>query len=183
VQELIALARRKPGGLTYGSTGNGSPPHISGEFLKVLTKIDVVHVPYKGSADMIADMLAGQIDYGFDASIIAQGRAGKLKCLGVGSDARWPTDPEIPTLKESGIAEFSLASFFGIVAPAKTPPAIVEKLNAAFRTVAQRPETAQKLVVTATIPFAATVRETEDFLKDQDTKWAPIVKLSGATVD
>jgi tripartite-type tricarboxylate transporter receptor subunit TctC len=186
VRELLALARAKPGGLTYGSTGNGSPPHISGEYLKVLAKIDVVHVPYRGSADMIADMLAGQIDYGFDASIIAQGRTGKLKCIGVGSSERWPTDPDIPTLKESGVpevADFDLTSFFGIVAPAKTPADIAEKLNAAFRAIAQRPDTAEKLKVTATIPFPTTVAETAAFLREQDTKWAPIVKASGATVD
>ncbi|MCC7345821.1 MAG: tripartite tricarboxylate transporter substrate binding protein [Variibacter sp.] len=183
VQELLALARSKPGALTYGSTGNGSPPHISGEYLKYLTKIDVVHVPYRGSADMIADMLAGQIDYGFDAAIVAQGRAGKLKCFGVGSTQRWPTDPEIPTLKESGVPDFELTSFFGIVAPAKTPDEIAAKLNAAFRAIAQRPETAERLKVTATIPFPATVEETAAFLREQDTKWAPIVKASGAKVD
>lgn len=183
VKELVELAKQKPGGLTYGSTGNGSPNHISGELLKHLAKIDVLHVPYTGSAQMYNDLLAGQIDYGFDAAAIRFHREGKLKCIGVASSFRWPTDKELPTLAESGVPGFDLTSFFGIVGPKGLPAPIVEKLNEAFRKVAERPETAEKLAVTATIPFPATVKETQDFLKEQDQKWAPIVKASGAKVD
>ncbi|MCC7345822.1 MAG: tripartite tricarboxylate transporter substrate binding protein [Variibacter sp.] len=183
VKELVELAKKKPGGLTYGSTGNGSPNHISGELLKHLAKIDVVHVPYTGSAQMYNDLLAGQIDYGFDAAVIQFHRSGKLKCIGVASTFRWPTDPELPTIAESGVPGYDLTSFFGLVGPKGMPQPIVEKLNEAFRTVAQRPETGEKLKVTATIPFPATLKETQDFLTEQNSKWAPIVKASGATVD
>jgi tripartite-type tricarboxylate transporter receptor subunit TctC len=183
VMELVQLAKDKPGALTYGSTGNGSPNHISGELLKYLAKIDAVHVPYKGSPEVVADLLAGQIDFGFDAAIIAQARAGKLKAIAVASNFRWPTDPTIPTIAESGFPDYDLSSFFGIVAPAKTATAIVEKLNEAFRTVALQPDLAEKLAVTATIPFPATLAETQAFLHDQSTRWASIVEASGAKVD
>lgn len=183
VKELVDLAKSKPGGLTYGSTGNGSPNHISGELLKHLAKIDVVHVPYVGSAQMYNDLLAGQVDYGFDAAAIQFHRSGKLKCIGVASNFRWPTDKEIPTLNESGVPGFDLTSFFGIVGPKGMPQPVVEKLNEAFRKVAERPETGEKLAVTATIPFPATLKETQEFLTEQNFKWAPIVKASGAKVD
>jgi tripartite-type tricarboxylate transporter receptor subunit TctC len=183
VKELVELAKQKPGALTYGSTGNGSPNHITGELLKYTAKIDAVHVPYTGSAQMYNDLLAGQIDYGFDAAAIQFHRSGKLKCIGVASSFRWPTDKELPTLAESGVPGFDLTSFFGIVGPKGIPTPIVEKLNEAFRTVALRPDTAEKLAVTATIPFPATLKETQEFLTEQNSKWAPIVKASGASVD
>jgi tripartite-type tricarboxylate transporter receptor subunit TctC len=183
VKELVELAKSKPGGLTYGSTGNGSPNHISGEMLKQLAKIDVVHVPYVGSAQMYNDLLAGQIDYGFDAAAIQFHRQGKFKCIGVASTFRWPTDPELPPLAETGVPGFDLTSFFGIVGPKGIPDPIVQKLNDAFRQVAQKPETAEKLKVTATIPFPATLKETQEFLTEQNSRWAPVVKASGATVD
>ena len=183
VKDLVDYARANPGKLTYGSTGNGSPNHITGELLKHLAKIDVLHVPYTGSAQLYNDLLAGQIDYGFDAAAIRFHREGKFKCVGVASNFRWPTDPELPTLNESGVPGFDLTSFFGIVGPKGIPQPIVEKLNAAFVEVAKRPETGEKLKVTATIPFPASLKETQEFLTDQNSKWAPIVKASGATVD
>jgi tripartite-type tricarboxylate transporter receptor subunit TctC len=183
VAELVNLARQNPGRLSYGSPGHGSPNHIAAELLKHLTRIEVVHVPYRGAAPMNTDLLAGQIDYAFDASVIAHASAGKVKALGVGSAFRWPTDRDIPTIAESGVPGFDLTSFFAIVAPARTPAAIVQKLNDAIRTVAQRPDTAEKVAVTATIPFPATLQETQAFLKEQDTKWAPIVQASGIKVE
>ncbi|MBX6426333.1 MAG: tripartite tricarboxylate transporter substrate binding protein [Variibacter sp.] len=183
VKELIELARQNPGKLTYGSTGNGSPNHISGELLKHLAKIDVVHVPYTGSAQLYNDLLAGQIDYGFDAAAIQFHRSGKLKCLGVASTFRWPTDPELPTLAESGVPGFDLVSFFGIVGPKGLPEPIVARLNAAFVAIAKRPETAERLAVTAVTPFPASLQETREFLLEQDKKWAPIVQASGAKID
>ena len=183
VADLVEYAKKHPGELTYGSTGNGSPNHITGELLKYMAKIDVVHVPYTGSAQLYNDLLAGQIDYGFDAAAIRFHREGKFKCIGVASKTRWPTDPELPTLDESGVPGFDLTSFFGIVGPKGIPLPIVEKLNAAFVEVAKRPETAKKLEVTATTPFPASLKETQEFLTEQNSKWAPIVKASGATVD
>jgi tripartite-type tricarboxylate transporter receptor subunit TctC len=183
VGELVEMAKKNPGKLTYGSTGNGSPNHISGELLKHLAKIDVVHVPYKGSANLNANILNGQVDYGFDASIIAMHHNKQVRCIGVASNFRWPTEKDLPTLAESGVPGFDLSSFFGIVGPKGVPQPIVEKLNAAFREVGQRPDLAKRLTITGTVPFPATIEETRAFLKEQDSKWAPIVEASGARVD
>ncbi|MBN8908758.1 MAG: tripartite tricarboxylate transporter substrate binding protein, partial [Rhodospirillales bacterium] len=164
VKELVDYARKNPGKLTYGSTGNGSPNHISGELLKHLAKIDVVHVPYTGSAQMYNDLLAGQIDFGFDAAVIQFHRSGKLRCLGVASTFKWPTDPELPIIAENGVPGFDLVSFFGIVGPKGLPEPIVKKLNAAFVEVAKRPDTAEKLKVTSVVPFPASLEETRAFM-------------------
>ena len=181
--EIAEFGRANPGKLTYGSTGNGSPNHISGEQLKALGKFDAVHVPYKGSAELVADLLAGQLDWAFDASVIAQHRAGKLKCIGVSDKERWPTDPDLPPIAETGVPGYHLISFFGIVGPAGIPADIVQKLNDAFVQVAKRPETAEKLKVTAVVPYPASLKETQEFLTDVDQRWGPLVKASGAKVD
>ena len=182
VEKLLQLAKESPGKLTYGSPGYGSPNHIGAELLKHLAKVDIRHIPYKGAAQLNVGLLAGQVDFGFDASAIAHHHAGTLKCFGTSSPFRWPTEPNIPAVGET-VPSYDLTSFFGIVGPAKMPQDIVEKLNAAFRTVAQRPDVAKALAVTGVVPFPATVKETEDFLTEQNSKWAPIVKASGAKLE
>ena len=180
--DIAAFGRANPGKLTYGSTGNGSPNHISGEQLKTLGKFEAVHVPYTGSAQLNSDLLAGQIDYAYDASVIAHHRAGKLKCIGVSDTKPWQTDPDLPPIAET-VPGYNLVSFFGIVGPAKMPPDIVQKLNDAFVAVAKKPETTEKLKITGVVPYAASLKETQDFLTDVDQRWGPLVKASGAKVD
>ncbi len=183
VADLVEHGRKNPGKLTYGTPGNGSPPHICGEQLKQLGKFDALHVPYKGVAEAAADMMAGQIDFMFDAATIAHHRAGRVRCIGVSYKERWPTEPEIPTLAESGVPGFDLIAFFGIVGPANMPRDIVEKLNAAFVAVARKPETIEKTRIAAVVPWPATIAETEAFLDDVDERWGPVVKASGAKID
>ncbi len=180
--EIVAYGKANPGKLTYGSTGNGSPNHISGEQLKSLGKFDAVHVPYTGSAQLNADLLAGQIDWGFDASVIALHRSGKLKCIGVSSPERWPTDADLPPISET-VPGYSLVSFFGIVGPAKVPAEIVQRLNDAFVAVAKKPQTAEKLKITGVVPYPASLKETQAFLTDVDQRWGSLVKATGAKVD
>jgi tripartite-type tricarboxylate transporter receptor subunit TctC len=180
--EIAEFGRKNPGKLTWGSTGNGSPNHISGEQLRQLGKFEAVHVPYKGGPELAADLLAGQIDYGFDGSTIIHHRSGKLKCIGVSTAAAWSTDPDVPPIGAS-VSGFELLSFMGIVGPAGVSKDIVEKLNAAFLEVAKRQDTADKIKATGVIPFPATLKETQDFLTDVDQKWGPLVKASGAKVD
>lgn len=184
VQDLVAFGKKNPGKLTYGSPGNGSPPHISGEMLKQIGGFDALHVPYKGGvAEAASDMMAGQIDFMFDAAIIAHHHAGRVRCLAVSYKERWPTEPNMPTVAEGGVPGFDLIAFFAIVGPAGVPKEVVEKLNAAFAAVARKPETIDKLKVAAVVPWAASVKETQDFLNDVDERWGPVVKASGAKVD
>ena len=180
--DVVAYGRANPGKLTFGSTGNGSPNHISGELLKSLGQFDAVHVPYKGSAEFNADLLAGQIDYGFDGAVIAHHRAGKVRCIATGSAKPWPTDPEFPSVGAS-VPGFDMSAYFAVTAPANTPADVVEKLNAAFLKVAKTPELADKLKVTSAIPFPASVKQTQDFLGDELVRWEKVIKDSGAKVD
>jgi tripartite-type tricarboxylate transporter receptor subunit TctC len=182
VAEIIDFAKKNPGKMAYGSAGNGSPNHISGELLKQKTGIDVLHVPYRGAADLVKNLLAGQVDFGFDASIIVHHRSGKLKCLATTNASKWPTDPDLPPVAAT-VPDFEVIPFFGIVGPKGIDAKIVEKLNAAFVKAAKQPEIAKKLAITAALPYPASVEETKKFLTEQDTKWADVVKKSGAKVD
>lgn len=130
VQELIAFAKANPGKLTYGSAGNGSSPHLAGEMLKAQTGMFTVHVPYRGAAPALNDLMGGQIDYYFDPGIgLANARAGRTKLLAVGSLKRSPLFPDVPTLDEVGLKGFDADTVFGFYAPAGTPPAVIAKLN------------------------------------------------------
>jgi len=180
--ELAEFGRANPGKLTYGSTGYGSPPHLSGEQLKALGKFDAVHVPYRGAAEEVADLLAGQLDFAFDASAIAHHRAGRLKCIATTTTERWPTAMDLPPVAET-VPGYSLLSFFGIVGPANVPTDVVQKLNDAFVTVAKKPETKDKLNVTGVVAFPANLKETQEFMLDADKRWEALVKASGAKVD
>jgi tripartite-type tricarboxylate transporter receptor subunit TctC len=132
VQELLALARSKPGRLNYGSTGIGSPPHLAGELLRLLGRIDIVHVPYKGDAPMYAALLAGEVDLGFGplAGALPHIRAGRLHLLAITDVTRSPLLPEAPTLVESGLPDFRYAGWIGVFAPAGTPRPLIGRLHA-----------------------------------------------------
>lgn len=183
VKDLVRLAKENPGKLTYGSPGIGSPNHIAGELFRMQAKINVVHVPYKGSALSSLGLLGGETDYIFDATAMTYVHAGKLKVLAVAYTKRWPTDPEVPSMAELGFPGVSVEPFFALVAPANTPLAIRQKLNDAARIVAKRSDVAAKLSPIGVIPVALSLKETADFLREQGTKWAPVVKASGARVD
>ena len=183
VTDLVRLAKASPGKLTYGSPGIGSPNHIVGELFRTQTDIKVVHVPYKGSAMSSFALVSGETDYIFDATAMIYVHAGKLKVLAVAYTKRWPTEPNVPSMAELGYPGVSVEPFFALVAPANTPVSIRQKLNDAARTVAKRPDVATKLAPVSLLPMALTLKETDDFLRDQSTKWAPVVKASGAQVD
>jgi len=183
VKDLVRLAKASPGKLTYGSPGIGSPNHIAGELFRMEANIKVVHVPYKGSAPSSIGLLGGETDYIFDATAMTYVHAGRLKALAVAYTKRWPTEPDVPSMAELGFPGVSVEPFFALVAPANTPVSILQKLNDATRTVAKRPDVATKLAPIGVIPTALTLKETADFLREQGTKWAPVVKASGAKVD
>lgn len=183
VQDLINLAKTKPGKLTYGSVGIGSPNHIVAELFRMHTNINVVHVPYKGSVEANRDLLAGQIDFVFDATAMSLVRAGKLKALAIAHTKRWPSEANIPSMAELGFPGVSVSTFFALVAPTNTPIFILDKLNDAARTIAKEPEVISKLMQIGLIPSTANQKEVVDFLNEQSTKWKPILEASGAKVD
>jgi tripartite-type tricarboxylate transporter receptor subunit TctC len=185
VQELIAQARANPGKLNFGSAGFGNLTHLSGELLKLRTGIDIVHIPYKGAPEAQTALLAGQIQlmFGEVAGLLPMVRAGKLRALGVASETRSRLAPELPTLIEDGLPDFVALTFTGIVAPAKTPPAIVARLNGAIDKALADPE-----VHVALERLGAEVRpgapaDFAAFLAKEKTKWDEVVRQSGVTMN
>jgi tripartite-type tricarboxylate transporter receptor subunit TctC len=185
VQELIAQARANPGKLNFGSAGFGNLTHLSGELLKLKTGIDIVHIPYKGAPEAQTALLAGQIQmmFGEVAGLLPMVRAGRLRALGVASETRNKLAPELPTLIEDGLPDFVALTFTGIVAPAKTPPAIVARLNGAIDKALADPE-----VRTALERLGAEVRpgapaDFAAFLAKEKTKWDEVVRQSGVSMN
>jgi tripartite-type tricarboxylate transporter receptor subunit TctC len=185
LKELVAAARGKPGAITYGSSGNGSINHLLAEMLKTEAGVDMVHVPYKGIAAAIGDVMGGQIEAAFTSvpSVIPQLRAGKLRALGVSSAKRVPAAPEVPAIAEMGFPGFDVNPWWGILAPAGTPRAIVEQINA---DVAQLLKSAETQAFFHGRGAETLVTRPEDFrrmLEADVRKWAKVVKSSGARID
>ena len=142
LQELIALAKAKPGSLTFASTGNGTSNHLAGELFKKISGTDLVHVPYKGSSQALTDLLGGQVNIMFDniPSSLPHIKSGKLRAIGMTSAARSPILPDLPTLAESGLPGFEASTITGLAVPAGTPPAVIQKLDAAVARALRLPE-------------------------------------------
>jgi tripartite-type tricarboxylate transporter receptor subunit TctC len=185
VQELIAYAKANPGKLNFASSGNGTSIHLSGELFKVMTGVQMTHVPYKGSAPALQDLMGGQVQLMFDnlPPSLPQIKGGKLRALAVTSATRAPALPDVPTVAESGLPGFEASSWFGLVAPAGTPPAIIAKINAEVAAWLASPEGKEKL---SSIGANAAGGSPEDFARHinaETAKWAKVVKESGAKVD
>jgi len=178
VQELIALAKREPGKLNYASVGTGSPGHIAGELFKLKTGVDIVHVPYKGGGPAVTDTLGGQVQLLFVSIPAAMQyvKAGKLKALAVTSDKRSLAAPEIPTIAESGVPDCVVNSWYGALAPAKTPPAIVAKLQAAFAKVLAQPEVKEKLFLQGAEAASSTSAEFDRRIHDELKQWEYVIR-------
>jgi tripartite-type tricarboxylate transporter receptor subunit TctC len=187
VKSLIALVRANPGKFTYGSSGVGSILHLCGEQFKASAGgLDIVHVPYRGSAPMMADLVGGQINMAFDATPSAgpQVATGAIRALGGGMAERLRTMPELPTLQEQGIKGFECYTWNAILAPAGTPPAIVERLNATMQKAMADPAVIKRLQEVGVDPTPGRgPKETADFINAELAKWAPIIKASGAVVN
>lgn len=185
VRELIDYARAHPGKLDYASSGNGTSIHLAAELFKSMTGVYMVHIPYRGSAFAMQDLLTGQVQVMFDnmPSALPQVKAGKLRALAVTSARRSPAAPDVPTLTESGLSGYEASSWFGMLAPAGTPPEIVEKLNAAIVKALQSPEVRDRLASQGAEPASLTPAEFARFIDAEIAKWAKVVKASGAKVD
>ncbi|MBS0455393.1 MAG: tripartite tricarboxylate transporter substrate binding protein [Proteobacteria bacterium] len=185
VQELIAYGKKRPGGLTFASSGAGSSIHLSGEMFKSMTGLQMTHVPYRGSAPALTELLGGQVDLMFDnlPTSLPHIQSGKLRALAVTSLTRSPALPDVPTMEQSGLKGFEAGSWFGILAPAKTPPAVVEALDRDIQASLARPETRQALIDRGFQPAVKGPRPFAAYIDQEIDKWGAIVKSSGATAD
>jgi len=185
VQELIAYAKANPGKLNFASSGNGTSIHLSGELFKVMTGVQMTHVPYKGSAPALQDLIAGQVQLMFDnlPPSLPQIKAGKLRALAVTSATRAPALPDVPTVAESGLPGFEASSWFGLLAPAGTPPALIAKINAEVLAWLASPEGKEKLASIGANPAGGSPEDFARHIQAETAKWAKVVKESGAKVD
>ena len=185
VADLIALARAEPGKLTYASSGAGTSIHMSGEMFKYLTRTDMLHVPYKGSAPAVTDLLAGTVQVMFDniPSSLPHIKAGKLRALATTGAHRDPTLPDLPTVAEAGVAGYESGVWFGLMAPAGTPRDIVQKLNAAAVQATKAPGFIKRMTELGYNIIAGTPEDMGASIKAEVARWTPIVKATGAKAD
>lgn len=185
VKEFIAYAKVRPGQLNYSSAGNGSQPHLTAEMFKTQTGIDFVHVPYKGAPPAMVDLLAGQVALTFATapSAVPHARSGKIRALGVSTAKRITALPDVPTIAEAGVAGFEASGSNGLVVPAGTPAAVVERLNGAIVKIVNEPAMRKYLSEQGADPRTMTSAEYSAYLKSEVAKWATVVKASGAKID
>ena len=185
LKELLDLAKAKPKGLNYASSGPGTPYHMAGELFKAMAGVDIVHVPYKGSSGARTDVLGGQVQMMFDAitTMAPNVRGGKLKGLGTTGKTRSSVLPEVPTVSEAGVPGYEAVIWLGVMAPAGTPKPIVDKLNAEITKIVMRPDVRESWSKQGAEPMAMTPAEFTRFMNEDIEKWAKVVKISGAKVD
>ncbi|HEX2825249.1 MAG TPA: tripartite tricarboxylate transporter substrate binding protein [Burkholderiales bacterium] len=185
VKEFIAYAKKRPGELNYSSAGSGSQPHLTAELFKSMTGINIVHVPYKGAPPAMIDLLAGQVALTFATapSAVPHVKAGRLRALGVSTAQRIHALPDVPTIAEAGVPGFESSGANGLVAPAGTPQAIVDRLSASVIRIVKEPATAKYLSDQGADPLPMPPAEYGAYIKAEVVKWAKVVKLAGAKVD
>jgi len=185
VKELVALAKSKPGQLNYGSAGNGSVSHFSTEQFKALAGVDIVHVPYKGAGPAVADLIGGRLHLMFEnlPTILPHVRSGKLKMLAVGTKTRSALVPEYPTVAEAGVPGYESSTAFGVLAPARTPPAVIKRLNQETVKALQLPDMKEKLSGLGLEAVGGTPQQYAEHLKEELAKYGRIVKAAGIRLD
>ena len=183
--ELIDYAKKNPGKLSFGSSGTGAASHLSAELFKSLADIDMLHVPYKGTGQAVTDLLAGQIDLMFAPAqtVMQHVQAGRLNAFAVTSAKRSTTLPDLPTVASSGLPGYEAVGWFGLLAPVKTPPAIVAKLSRDANQVLGEAEVKQKMMMLGAEPSGNTPHEFARFIHDDQAKWSKLVKERGITLE
>jgi tripartite-type tricarboxylate transporter receptor subunit TctC len=184
-QELVAMARKSPGTLNFGSSGYGNATHLAGEWFKAKMSLDIVNIPYKGLSEVVTGVLAGQVKFVFGAieGVMPHIQDGQLRPLAVTSEKRFALLPDVPSMIESGVDGFVISSFEGVVAPAGTPPAIVAKLNAAINEAVAHPEMRGQLERLGATPATGTPEEFAAFFAAERSKWEAVVKTAHVTLD
>ncbi|CAB3636175.1 MFS transporter [Achromobacter marplatensis] len=182
VQELIALAKSKPGTITFGSAGPGTSQHMAGELFQVVTGTRLMHVPYRGSGPAITDLLGGQIDMVIETlpALLPQVASGKIRLLGVTTATRATALPDLPTLMEQGVKDYSVATAYALLAPAGTPPAVVDKLSAGMQKAAAMASVQQAALKLGADAVATSPADTSRVLKQEVARWADVVRMSNA---
>ncbi|ANN80312.1 LacI family transcriptional regulator [Bordetella flabilis] len=185
VKELIALAQARPGKLNYGSAGPGSTFHMAAELFKSLAKVDIAHVPYRGGGPALIDTMAGQVDMCFPVLSAAQQQvqAGKLRALGVTGPRRSPLMPDVPTIAEAGVPGYDFETWFMVFAPGGTPPAVIDKLNAALNRALGTPALSARMVKEGFDPQPSTPAQARERLQREMPLWARLVKERGITMN
>lgn len=183
--EFIAYAKANPGKLNYSSFGNNTSNHLAGELFKSLTGVQAAHIPYKGSGPSITDLIGGQVQYSFDTppAVLEHIRAGKLRALAVSSKDRLPTAPQVPTFIEAGLPSFNAGTWFGLLAPTKTPSSVVERLNADTVAVLNSPELVRAFADRGILPSPQTPDEFRRFVQDEVNKWKDVAGKAGIVAE
>jgi tripartite-type tricarboxylate transporter receptor subunit TctC len=185
VRELIAFAKAKPGYLNAGSSGVGTPNHFGTELLKWLAGVDIVHVPYKGGAPALTDLLGGQIQMAFSSvpAVLPHIKAGRLVALGVGSAKRSPALPNIPTIAEAGVPGYEYTTWYGIFAPAKTPRTLIARLNTEIVKAMETPDIKDRFTALGGDPDPGTPEELRAYMANESAKWAKIIKAANIRIE
>lgn len=185
LQEFIAYARANPGKLNYSSFGNNTSNHLAGELFKSLARVEAVHVPYKGSGPSITDLIGGQVQYSFDTppAVLEHVKAGKLRALAVATSQRLASAPQVPTFAEAGLAGFSGGTWFGLLAPARTPKALVEQINAEAVAVLTSPDLVKAYGERDIVPAGNTSDEFGRFIQAEVAKWKDLAAKVGIVAE
>ncbi|MDP3626433.1 MAG: tripartite tricarboxylate transporter substrate binding protein [Hydrogenophaga sp.] len=185
LKEFIAYAKTTQKDITFASPGQGTPAHLAGELMNQAAGLKMVHVPYKGTASAVTDLLAGHVTMSIDNMpvLLPQVKAGKLRALAVASESRASAAPDIPTIQEAGLANYVVPSWKGLMAPTGTPRPIIEKLHAAMAKMLAMPDVQKKMIALGAEPAGGTPEKFADLIKSDTAKWAKVIKSNGITLD
>ena len=185
VKELVALAKSRPGQLNFASAGTGTAPHLSGELFNAMAGVKMTHIPYKGSPPAVIDLVAGSVDVMFSpaSTVLPHVKSERLRALAVTTAARLPSLPGLPTVAESGLKGYETVTWFGFVAPAKTPPAIITRLNAEIVKALALPDVRSQFELQGIEVLGGTPERFADYIREEIAKWARAIKLSGAKAE
>ena len=185
MRELMDHARGNPNAPTFGSSGSGSATHLSLELLQSQSKVKMAHVPYKGNAPALTDLLGGQIDFMFTTpdAFLSMAKSGKVRMIGIANDQRIVVAPDVPTFKEQGLGDFNASTWAGIVAPAGTPPQILKRLSDEVATILKTPEVKAKLDAIGFVPVGSTPKEFETFVDTETKRWGAVIRANNLTAE